>query len=78
MLENFNLTEILPGLLARVSTKVSCVELEFVEVTVDQLSKIFETIPDSTSALEHLSLGDNSGISRVNPELLAKGVNNLK
>ena len=50
----------------------------FVEVTVDHLSKIFETIPDSTSALEHLSLGDNSGISRVNPELLAKGVNNLK
>ena len=47
-------------------------------MTVDHLSKIFETIPDSTSALEHLSLGDNSGISRVNPELLAKGVNNLK
>ena len=30
MLEHFDLTEISPGLLARVITKVSCVELEFV------------------------------------------------
>ena len=30
MLENFNLTEMSPGLLARVITKVRCVELEFV------------------------------------------------
>ena len=78
MLRHFNLTEIPTGLLTRVVTKISCVELEFVKVTVDQLSKIFETIPDTSSAIEHLSLGDNLVIHKVNPELLAKGINNLK
>merc|ERR1719470_488737 len=71
MLRHFDFTEIPPGLLARVVTKVNCVELESFKVTVHQLSKIFETIPDTSSALEHLSLGDNSTISGVNPELLA-------
>ena len=78
MLSNIDAQELPPGLLERVVTKVSAVDLETVEMTVDQLEQIFHTISTGSSAIKQLGLCDIDDIHEINPETLALGINKLE
>ena len=78
MLSNIDAQELPPGLLERVVTKVSAVDLETVEMTVDQLEQIFHTISIGSSTIKQLGLCDIDDIHEINPETLALGINKLE
>ena len=78
MLRNINAKELPPGLLERVVTKVSSVDLDYVEMTVDQLEQIFHIISTGSSSIKQLNLFGIDDVHEINPETLAMGINKLE
>ena len=74
MSEN-NMLDIDPELLAKVVTKLQKLEINCTELTLQQAAAIFTAVSEESTMIE-LDISDND-LSGVDPELLAKAVNNL-
>jgi hypothetical protein len=67
MLRNIKAKELTPRLLERVVTKVSSVDLDFVEMTVDRLEQIFHIISTGSSSIKQMNLFGIADIHEINP-----------
>ena len=74
MSEN-DMFDIDPELLAKVVTKLQKLEINCTELTLQQAAAIFTAVSEESTMIE-LDISDND-LSGVDPELLAKAVNNL-
>ena len=74
MSEN-DMFDIDPELLAKVVTKLQKLEINCTELTLQQAAAIFTAVSEESTMIE-LDISDND-LSGIDPELLAKAVNNL-
>ena len=85
-LENFNLKEVPPKLLARVFNKLECLDLLAVTMSEEQTKEVFRVMSSRTCLKKfvtnqqsnHMSLEFIDHIEKVDPLILAKALNNIE